>query len=189
MLHVCIACGLLTKNPSFCCRRCAGVYNGKAFPKRKATGKCKGCKKQMPKGRTYCRSCHDAAVSHRQSSSTIEEYTTKTAVIGKHPSWKSAYIRMHARSVNRHRLHSCQVCGYSKHIEFCHIKAISSFPLTATLGEVNGYSNVAVLCRNCHWEFDHGLLVLSGPVSPVSSKHVQGNRKDAGSNPAGASIQ
>jgi hypothetical protein len=39
-----------------------------------------------------------------------------------------------------------------------HIKAISSFPLTAKLKEINAATNVLGLCPNCHWEYDHGLL-------------------------------
>ena len=52
------------------------------------------------------------------------------------------------------------MCGYDKHVECCHIKAVSDFPDTALLGEVNAPGNLVLLCRNCHWELDHGLLVL-----------------------------
>jgi len=55
---------------------------------------------------------------------------------------------------------SCRVCGYDKHVEVCHIKAIKSFDDSATFSEVNSIHNLVFLCPNCHWEFDKGLLNL-----------------------------
>jgi transcriptional regulator with GAF, ATPase, and Fis domain len=34
--------------------------------------------------------------------------------------------------------------------------------LSATLDEVNSETNLVALCRNCHWEFDHGFLEVCG---------------------------
>lgn len=73
--------------------------------------------------------------------------------------WRHSLVRTHCRESNSHRARVCENCGYSKHVEFCHIKPISEFGESATLSEVNAENNVAILCRNCHWEMDHGLLV------------------------------
>lgn len=54
----------------------------------------------------------------------------------------------------------CQSCSYDKHVELAHLKAVASFEPTATLKDINSPDNVLVLCRNCHWEFDHDLLPL-----------------------------
>ena len=54
----------------------------------------------------------------------------------------------------------CQSCSYDKHVELAHLKSVSSFPSTATLKEINSPDNVLVLCPNCHYEFDNGLLPL-----------------------------
>ena len=54
----------------------------------------------------------------------------------------------------------CLKCGYDKHYEVCHIKAVSDFTDTSTLEEINSLDNLIALCRNCHWEYDHGLLKL-----------------------------
>lgn len=51
-------------------------------------------------------------------------------------------------------------CNYSLHVELAHIKTVSDFAVTSTLGEVNDPSNLLVLCRNCHWEYDHGYLKI-----------------------------
>jgi predicted HNH restriction endonuclease len=37
---------------------------------------------------------------------------------------------------------------------------IASFPMTATIAKVNDIKNLIVLCPNCHWKYDHGLLDL-----------------------------
>lgn len=53
---------------------------------------------------------------------------------------------------------SCKNCGYNKHIEVCHIKAINSYSDDTKISEINALSNLIGLCPNCHWEFDNGLL-------------------------------
>jgi len=50
----------------------------------------------------------------------------------------------------------CQKCSYDKHIEICHIKPISTFPLETMLSEINDLKNLIGLCPNCHWEHDFG---------------------------------
>lgn len=93
---------------------------------------------------------------------TIMDISQKISVLGKHPSWLSGYIRIYNRSWNQDlSKKACQKCGYINHVELSHIKAISSFPKTATLGEVNDPGNILILCPNHHWEYDHGLITLS----------------------------
>ncbi|MFZ8310550.1 HNH endonuclease [Staphylococcus aureus] len=53
------------------------------------------------------------------------------------------------------------MCGYAKHYEVCHIKAINQFDSNTRLSEVNDINNLVALCRNCHWELDHGLISIS----------------------------
>ena len=56
--------------------------------------------------------------------------------------------------------HKCAICGYDKHIEVAHIKAVSEFDDNATIGEINAITNLIGLCPNHHWEYDNGLLNL-----------------------------
>jgi hypothetical protein len=46
-------------------------------------------------------------------------------------------------------------CGYDKHVEVCHIKAIKDFDLHDPLSDINAVSNLELLCPNCHWEKDN----------------------------------
>ena len=55
----------------------------------------------------------------------------------------------------------CAICGYDKHIEIAHIKAVSDFPDDASIAEINNINNLIGLCPNHHWEFDNGILKLN----------------------------
>ena len=71
-------------------------------------------------------------------------------------------IRDHSRSVYLHsnKPKCCANCGYSLSFHVCHIKAVKSFDKEEILGIVNHIDNLVALCRNCHWEFDNGILKL-----------------------------
>lgn len=56
---------------------------------------------------------------------------------------------------------ACAACGYSLHVDICHVRDIASFPSDATLAEVNAADNLVALDRRCHWEFDHGYLLYT----------------------------
>lgn len=58
------------------------------------------------------------------------------------------------------KLKSCSICGYDKHFEVCHIKAVSEFEDTVTIEEINNINNLTALCRNCHWEVDNNVTSL-----------------------------
>jgi len=66
-------------------------------------------------------------------------------------------LQGHARRVffSAFKTTSCHVCGYSKHVEIAHKRAVADFPVTATVGEINNLENLMSLCPNHHWEHDH----------------------------------
>lgn len=160
--HPCAYCQKLTTNPKYCSRSCTATINGQLYPKRKKKETyCKDCGLITWKKSIRCLSCH---TSHRMtitSETTLAEYYNRPSVVGKHPSWRTALIRQLARTLYKNLLtKACQNCGYDKHSELAHIKAISAFSLDSKLKDVNARSNILVLCPNCHWEFDHKLLFL-----------------------------
>ena len=71
---------------------------------------------------------------------------------------KFAGVRTNAKIVAKELDQRCYICGYSKHVEVCHIKPVSSFSLDSKLSDVNHISNLIMLCPNHHWEFDNGML-------------------------------
>jgi hypothetical protein len=54
----------------------------------------------------------------------------------------------------------CQACGYSLHINVCHIKDIKDYSMDTKIGVINHLDNLVPLCPTHHWEFDHGHLKL-----------------------------
>ena len=56
----------------------------------------------------------------------------------------------------------CLICGYDKHYEVCHIKAVSDFSEDTPITVINHIDNLVALCPNHHWEFDNGLLDIAG---------------------------
>lgn len=151
----------------FCSRSCAAKANNRGVQRNKAvTRTCKSCdaKYHNTKGHrstAFCPTCYKQKGATWYKDKTLQEYRSKLSVKDKHPSWANAHVRHFARSWNKDlKEQPCQCCGYSKHIEFCHIKPVSSFDLDAKLGEINSPDNIAILCRNCHWEFDHGELTI-----------------------------
>lgn len=108
--------------------------------------------------KTYCsRSCYSK--NHMGSRPEISSILDKR--LGeydlKNGTNKYSCIREHARrtAFKENPTPRCFNCGYSKHVEVCHIKGIMEFSLESTVGEINNISNLVCLCPNCHWEFDH----------------------------------
>jgi hypothetical protein len=161
----CINCEKETSNPKFCSKSCSAVYNNSKFPKRKTTRTCNidGCDKKVFSYRsTLCRNHYYERNDRLDAKNkTLGFYKEKLSVSGKHKSWQFSHVRLLCRSWLKHLAKlPCHNCGYDKHVELCHIKPLSSFPDTALLSEVNSEKNVIQLCRNCHWEFDKGILKL-----------------------------
>lgn len=153
---LCVTCQKPTGNPKFCSRSCAAAFNNKAFPKKKLIRKCVRCANVVKSYRHQL--CSEHWEEYKNSlwkNKTIGEYRNKLSVKGKHKSWANAHIRHFAQSWFKKERTSCESCGYDKHVHLAHIKAVSTFPDTALLSEVNARENIRILCPNCHWEFDN----------------------------------
>lgn len=165
----CFTCGNETTNPKFCSRSCSATYTGKMFPKRKIQRKCSKCDNKV---RTYKHTlCAEHWAEHLANKPDVyrnrklKEYWNKDSLKNLHPSSKNAHIRLVAHSwFKKLKELPCANCGYTKHVELCHIKPISSFTEESTLGEVNHEDNIIQLCPNCHWELDKGLIVAKSRV-------------------------
>lgn len=156
-------CSVLTSNARYCCRRCASIVNNSKSPKRKRTMlrcSCGDAYTWQESRSRFCLPCRKRRQREREElgNRTLEFYRDKNRQ--NHPSWKFAEVRAHARRLHAHLPKRCQVCGYDKHTELAHITALSKWPLSTTLNEVNAKTNVLVLCPNHHWEFDNGAISL-----------------------------
>ena len=86
-------------------------------------------------------------------------------------------IRSHARQLVKQWgwEYKCIYCGYSNHIEVCHIKDIGSFDLATLISTVNDESNLVILCPNHHWEMDHGMILKDTIINLKSDLKQLGN--------------
>jgi hypothetical protein len=165
MEHICLNCKTEFANPNkqskFCTKSCAAVHNNKLFPKRKRLRKCKNCDNLVKSGHTFCETCTANKVHYSENGPIEERTLEQETVLKKHKGAnRYDYIRQHAQRVMRGIPRRCKNCNYSKHVEVCHIKAIRDFDLKTKIKDINSKENLVLLCPNCHWEFDNGLLTL-----------------------------
>lgn len=89
---------------------------------------------------------------------------TKKQLISERKNYQSyrSSIRKLAETIykNSNKELKCAVCGYDKHVEIAHIKAVSEFDENSTIASINTLENLIALCPNHHWEFDNNLLRL-----------------------------
>lgn len=118
---------------------------------------CSSCNKELGVGpkfrrRKFCEKCNP----------NLQDWSEETlaSVREKRNYQLNSRIRDLARIVfNKSEIEKkCVNCGYDKHIEVCHIKAISDFDLETPISEINNINNLIALCPNCHWELDHKVL-------------------------------
>lgn len=159
----CLSCGKEIIRPMchmrgsvnhFCSRSCAAKYNNVTKPKKVKTKTCKVCGKFIYVNRTYCPEC------------IVKPRINPETPIGdlfyeKRRSARYAKIRNYAKSITKTWEQKCIQCGYVKHVETCHKQPISTFDPKTPVGVVNCPDNLILLCSNCHWELDHGLLKVN----------------------------
>lgn len=156
------------KKKKYCSRACSATANNK---KRKVfyiwseCGLCKSMFRNNPTGykRKYCNSCVNKAKSKKSENSFFSVEMTKAELFEKYGSYQSARARLQKHAVEiflQKNVNSCVECSYTAHIEVAHIRAVSDFPGTATISEINHPDNLTGLCPNHHWEFDNGMLTL-----------------------------
>lgn len=148
----CLNCEQETSNPKFCSRSCSTSINNRLSPKKKSKEyNCKTCAKPVAYRRQYCQACNPN--TQDWSVITVEQLQKKRKY------QTSSRIRSLARAAyHKYAPYRCLICDYDKHIEVAHIKSIDSFSKTTVISVINDPSNLMGLCRNCHWEFDNGLI-------------------------------
>lgn len=149
----CLQCFNDTTNPKFCGRSCAAIWNNTRNPKRKPQSKCYSCNGPARYKSKYCKTCLS-----KLPPPILKRSLGEIQGLAKYQI--SAQIRSNARSIMKKSgiLYACRICGYSTHVEVSHKKAINSYGPEALISEINNLSNLEYLCRNHHWEHEHGYL-------------------------------
>lgn len=143
----------------YCSMQCSNSNQPRRKPGKNS---CKLCGSEFERCRTNNGSwgrktiCEDCSLLDRVESKT------KSDIFSDYANWQSARstIAKNARKIYERsgKPKECLICGYDKHYEVCHIKAVSEFSEDAKIGEVNSVDNLIALCPNHHWEYDSGLL-------------------------------
>lgn len=155
----CLSCGKETNNPRFCSRSCSASYNNKKIgarhgdPDRSICPECGG--KKFPASK-ICHICKKKNEYDETQAKPLKDFLIQHG----HPQYNFNRVRKWAKLLMeyRHIKKVCKNCGYSLHVECCHLKPMTEFDLNTPMGIVNGEENLVYLCRNCHWELDNGYL-------------------------------
>lgn len=166
----CIHCNKLIETGDgrnkFCNKSCAAIFNNKIAPKRKKTKKCRHCEALIESKLTFCHSCAKQG-RHLKSGKPLGERTLGEELDRRGNKINDANrycnIRKHAHTCSKQLKRVCAYCGYDKHVEFAHKKAISDFPNEAKIKEINSLDNLIFLCPNHHWEFDNNVIEVVAP--------------------------
>lgn len=135
-------------SPSCCIRY--RIENGDKPGKQKLNRKCRKCSNTAQSGSYYCA---EHRFPHRIDWETITYKEAQRKGLN-----KNSKIRENAKYVCKDTI--CRNCGYTKHVEICHIRGISTFSDDTLVKVINDPSNLIGLCPNCHWELDNGILSL-----------------------------
>jgi len=149
-MNLCTKCGQETKNKKFCLKSCSVAYNNSISPKRKPEHRCNKCNEPITCNKRQCKNC-----SLRGRDFTLAEAIYRNH----HKSSAFALVRNRARAYAQAAgWDSCVECGYDKHIEIAHRKAIKDYPEHVMVSEINKPENLIPYCRNHHWEYENGLI-------------------------------
>jgi hypothetical protein len=154
------------KEVNFCSSSCSATFHNK---RRKVAREEKGIPLQVDRTLKVCHNCgtdHNSTMNVCSYRCRTEVYA-KTHTIGEactegERQQKYSNIRGISRGYAKYFLPCfCQNCGFSKHTEIAHIKALTEFKASDLLIEAIDKNNLLSLCPNCHWEFDYGDLTFS----------------------------
>lgn len=142
----------------FCSHSCSASYNNTnkiKHGKYKSKKKCKNCGVEHSRNSEFC--SPKCKTEDFMKNTKIKDCLTKGELQQKYSGIRGIARNYAAKLPNKH---SCQFCGYDKHIEIAHIKPLSEFNIEQFLIEANNKNNLLALCPNCHWELDNGLIKL-----------------------------
>jgi len=140
-----------------CSRECADKITR---PKTKIL-KCKCCDVEIKKS-SYCKKCkEEGRPRYKKFNFKLPNEISLDDVTKRNGANRYDLVRFWARRfiIENNIELKCERCNYNKHVEIAHIKPICNFKPTDLISDINDLKNLKVLCPNCHWEFDNGLIV------------------------------
>ena len=170
-MNKCQECQKDTNNPKFCSLGCHNLRKPKKYYCQCGNITAVGWRNLKSK---FCDSCYlDGKINKNRVD------WEKISISSFRKKFKNKY-QFHARVRSLARLKKkltpCEKCGYSIHVEVCHIVSVKDFDQEKSVAELNSPSNLICLCPNCHWEFDNPDKVNAPPIVKAKRKIPKGNR-------------
>lgn len=151
---------------SYCSRSCSAKRNNSKYPKREREIFVCACGKEMSRNASRCIEC--VRLSRKDSlKKSIASLGQKrlAELFSEHPVWPKSrvYRKVTAHARRKHeKPETCDNCDWKYSLVWHHIRPVSDFPDTATVGEVNDRKNLSCLCPNCHgYVHEFGKLPIS----------------------------
>lgn len=157
----CPVCGKMfqqKRNTQCCSHTCASSLRVQVHIKKIPQRVCRACHVTFKSAsRAFCNTCIESKRSrYKKFNYRLPSEMCLKDVIKREGANRYDIIRFWARnSILNIEQAKCEKCGYSKHVEVAHKKAISKYPEDSSIATVNSRDNIMLLCPNCHWEFDH----------------------------------
>lgn len=154
-MPTCVNCGDDAK-VKFCSRSCSASYTNKTSPKRKPEHECLYCQSPTLRQSKFCRKdCRDSYYNLNTTIGDLRKKAIRQAQVYNYLRQKSRQIAL-ATILMR-----CQVCHYDIHVDVCHIAALASLSDDTLVKNAVCAENFVILCKNHHWELDHGHLTIA----------------------------
>lgn len=148
------------RKKKFCGSSCSASFNNPNRA-RKKINKCVECNAEISDRAKRCNKC---AQKIRKGRNKDLKNVTKGELFSRNSNYQSARssIQRDARNTlkNSDRESKCEICGYTLHVDCCHIKSVADFSDDANIGDINNLDNLIWMCKNHHWEFDNGYLKI-----------------------------
>jgi len=166
-------CDIRKSANTYCSLSCAAKNNNKnkkICPKKPIVRACTECGKDFIRGRNEkgllsrkfkCDPCSIVKeIKYNQGFNDC----TKAELFNRRKNWQSARstIQKWARKIlfDNSSDKECIICGYSLHVDACHIRGVADFPGDTLISVINHINNLVPMCKNHHTAYDDGYFSL-----------------------------
>ena len=152
IIKTCLNCKIEFKadrnSRKFCSKSWSTSFNNKKIGARHGNPSkqiCPECGSKKDFKAKLCHNCNREKIINESCKKPIDKFIINNRK--QHPRFKHNRVRVWAKKLMEYwNIEKKCICGYDKHVECCHKKPISEFPLDTPMGIVNGKENPHADC-------------------------------------------